>query len=324
MKKITKLIVGALGLSITLSLTGCVVGPWGGVAIVNPFSGWGEYRKARKNYEEQEVIRDEARKQQLILKSKSVPQVIYHIDKNRYLTLENYSNCDDGSIYYHNDIKNIKTKLWFLSEGTMNYKGKFIWAAKNDDLLVLPFVRGDNDPCGDSVRGCARSILSVSNDGGKNFQRIIFRAIYSSDSKNYTIVITDDAIYIKKDRFSAEKYAINSAGEFYNVRQAWIKDELYKEILKLGVPEDALDKTRSSGFDGNLLINKYHYTEAQIYKLDIKSSALFDTLNDSPFIEKLPNIKTGNLGSSKFSCTMPSPKNTLNVDKIIGEVTDAS
>ena len=253
------------------------------------------------------------------------PQVVYRIYKNRYINLDNYSNCNSGSLYYYNDNKKTKTRLWHNSKAIMNYKGKFIWAVKSDNIMAIPLVRGDNDPCGDSVRGCARSILSVSNDGGKNFQRIIFRAMYSSDSKNYTIVITDDAIYIKKDRFSAEKYVVNSSGNFYNVRQAWIKDELYKEILKLGVPQDALDKTRSSGFDGNLLINKYHYTEAQIYKLDIKSSALFDTLNDSPFIEKLPNIKTGNLGSSKFSCTMPSPKKApLDDGPIIEGVNHAS
>ncbi|MCR9003459.1 T6SS immunity protein Tli3 family protein [Rahnella perminowiae] len=111
------------------------------------------------------------------------PQVIYRIDKNRYLTLEDYSNCDDGSIYYHNDNKKIKTKLWFLSKGTMNYQGKFIWAAKNDDMLAIPLVSGDNDACGDSLRGCAYSILSASNDGGKNFSDITFGAINSSSSK---------------------------------------------------------------------------------------------------------------------------------------------
>ncbi|MBU9808613.1 hypothetical protein J1785_02405, partial [Rahnella sp. SL6] len=138
------------------------------------------------------------------------PQVIYRIDKNRYLTLEDYSNCDDGSIYYHNDNKKIKTKLWFLSKGTMNYKGKFIWAAKNDDMLAIPLVSGDNDACGDSLRGCAYSILSASNDGGKKFSDIKFGAINSSNSKNYTIVLTDDAIYIKNEGYTADKYMVNS------------------------------------------------------------------------------------------------------------------
>lgn len=240
------------------------------------------------------------------------PQVIYRIDKNRYLTLEDYSNCDDGSIYYHSDNKNIKTKLWFLSKGTMNYKGKFIWAAENDDILVLPFVRGDNDACGDPLRGCAYSILSASHDGGKKFSDIKFHATDSSGSKDYIIVVTDDAIYIKSDRYPAtEKYAINSAGEFYNVRQAWIQDEFYKGMLKFGVPEDVLDKTNPMGYYDRTLINKYHYTEAQVDELGVKSLALFHTLNYSPFTEKLPDIETSKLGSSKFSCntiSLPSQK----------------
>ncbi|MEG3133012.1 hypothetical protein SC206_05455 [Rouxiella sp. T17] len=324
MKKITKLIVSALGLSITLSLTGCVVGPWGGVAIVNPFSGWGEYRKARKNYEEQRVIKIEARKKEKLAEVYNPPQVVYRIDKNRYINLENYSNCNTGTLYYYNDNKKIKTKLWHYSKAIMNYKGKFIWAAKNDNIMAIPLVSGDDDSCGNSGSGCAYSILSASNDGGKNFQRIIFSAIDSADSEDYTIVITDDAIYIKSDRYTADKYVLNSTGEFYNVRQAWIKAELYKAMLKWGVPEDALDKTDSRGSYNALLKNKYHFTEAQLYALRVKSSDLRYTLNHSPFVEQLPSIKPSNFSSSKFSCTMPSPKNTLNDAKIIAEIIDAS
>ncbi len=31
------------------------------------------------------------------------PQIIYRIDKNRYLTLENYISCDKGGQVYYND-----------------------------------------------------------------------------------------------------------------------------------------------------------------------------------------------------------------------------
>ncbi|MBU9823781.1 T6SS immunity protein Tli3 family protein [Rahnella perminowiae] len=313
MKKITKLIVSALSLSAVISMTGCAVGPWGGLAIGNPFSGIAEARQAREYNERQEALKIEAtKKQQLAATIYNPPQVIYRIDKNRYLTLEDYSNCDDGSIYYHNDNKKIKTKLWFLSRGTMNYKGKFIWAAKNDDMLAIPLVSGDNDACGDSLRGCAYSILSASNDGGKNFSDIKFGAINSSSSKNYTIVLTDDAIYFKSNLYpSTDKYAINSNGEFYNVRQAWIQDEFYKGMIKLGVPEDVLDKTNPMGYYDRALINKYHYTEAQVDELGVKSLALFHTLNNSSFTEKLPDIQTSNLGSSKFSCNTTSLSSQL-------------
>ncbi len=118
MKKLT-LLAGALVFSLT-SLNGCAVTPPPVQTSTQP-----EKRAVQPIH--------------------NPPQVIYRIDKNRYLTLEDYSNCDDGSIYYHNDNKKIKTKLWFLSRGTMNYKGKFIWAAKNDDMLAIPLVSGDND-----------------------------------------------------------------------------------------------------------------------------------------------------------------------------------
>ncbi|PKE27426.1 hypothetical protein CWS43_27025 [Rahnella sp. AA] len=241
------------------------------------------------------------------------PQVIYRIDKDRYLTLEDYTNCDDGSIYYHNDNKKIKTKLWFLSRGTMNYKGKFIWAAKNDDILALPFVRGDNDACGDPLRGCAYSILSVSNDGGKTFSNIKFHASNSSSSKDYTIISTDNAIYIKSTYYDAEKYQVNSAGEFYNVRQTWIEDAFYKGMLKFGVPEDVLVKSNPLGYSFIWLKDKHHYSDAQIHEVDIKADALFNQLNNSPTLETLPNDKLGSSLSSKFSCNvdlMPTkPKN---------------
>jgi len=242
------------------------------------------------------------------------PQVIYHIDKNRYLTLEDYSNCDDGSIYYHNDNKKIKTKLWFLSRGTMNYKGKFIWAAKNDDMLAIPLVSGDNDACGDSLRGCAYSILSASSDGGKKFSDIKFGAINSSSSKNYTIVVTDDAIYFKSNLYpSTDKYAINSNGEFYNVRQAWIQDEFYKGMIKLGVPEDVLVKKNPLGYSDLRLTNKYHYSEAQNAALIVKAAALFDKYNDSPITEKLPDLKQDSSASNRFSCkTTLQPSQTQN------------
>ncbi|WP_223509513.1 hypothetical protein [Rahnella sp. GSA61A] len=170
------------------------------------------------------------------------PQVIYRIDKNRYLTLEDYSNCDDGSIYYRNDSKKIKTKLWFLSKGTMNYKGKFIWAAKNDDMLAIPLVSGDNAPCGDPLRGCAYSILSASNDGGKTFNDIKFRATDSSASKDYTIVISDNAIYIKSINYNADKYVRNNEGAFIQPRELSINNIFYKKLLAMGIPDDALDK----------------------------------------------------------------------------------
>lgn len=33
------------------------------------------------------------------------PQVVYRIDKDRYIGMEDYTNCNNGHLYYHNDAK---------------------------------------------------------------------------------------------------------------------------------------------------------------------------------------------------------------------------
>lgn len=241
------------------------------------------------------------------------PQVIYRIDKNRYLTLEDYSNCDDGSIYYHNDNKKIKAKLWFLSKGTMNYKGKFIWAAKNDDMLAIPLVSGDNDACGDPLRGCAYSILSASNDGGKTFSDIKFGAINSSSSKNYTIVLTDDAIYISAQGYAADKYMVNSSGALIQPREILINNIFFKKMLAMGIPQDALDKENSLGISGRLLSTKYSYTDEQLSDLGSKiSTEYYDIRNKTPE-DVIPKLMPFPQSATQFTCNaalLPTqPKN---------------
>ena len=232
------------------------------------------------------------------------PQVIYRIDKNRYLTLEDYSNCDDGSIYYHNDKTKIKTKLWFLSKGTMNYKGKFIWAAKRDDMLAIPLVSGDNDACGDPLRGCAYSILSTSIDGGKKFSDIKFGAINSSSSKNYTIVLTDDAIYIKNEGYTADKYIVNSTGAFIQPREILINDIFYKKMLTIGIPQDVLDKENPLGISGRLLSTKYSYTAEQLSELGSKISIIYYDIRNKTPEDVIPSLELYSQITIHFSCNL--------------------
>ncbi|WP_336369302.1 T6SS immunity protein Tli3 family protein [Rahnella perminowiae] len=230
------------------------------------------------------------------------PQVIYRIDKNRYLTLEDYSNCDDGSIYYHNDNKKIKTKLWFLSKGTMNYQGKFIWAAKNDDMLAIPLVSGDNDACGDSLRGCAYSILSASNDGGKKFSDIKFRASDSSASKDYTIVISDNAIYIKSINYNADKYVNNNDGVFIQPRELSINNIFYKKLLAMGIPDDVLDKSNPLDVNGSLLSTKYSYSNEQLSDLGNKVSTLYYDIRDNTPQDTIPKLMPFPHSTTQFTC----------------------
>ncbi len=108
MKKITKLIISALSLSVVISVTGCAVGPWGGLIIGNPFSGIAEARQAREYNERQAELKKEALQKELLAeKTYGPPQVIYRIDKKRYITLENYTHCDNGQIFFHNDEQKI-------------------------------------------------------------------------------------------------------------------------------------------------------------------------------------------------------------------------
>jgi hypothetical protein len=304
MKKEAKLIIRALSISTVLIMTGCAVGPWGGVAIGNPFSGLADARKAREYEERQKVIKKElANKEQLAIKPiYGPPQIIYRIDENRYITLEDYTNCDNGSIYYHNDRNQIKTKLWFLSRGTMNYKGKLIWAAKNDDMLAIPLVRGDNDACGDSLRGCAHSILSLSHDGGKTFGKIKFGAIDSSGSKEYTIVVTDDAIYIKSDRYPADKYLLNSNDTIIQPREDLVNEIFLNKMIALGIPNDALDNENPLAIKGGLLSNKYHYTEKQLSELGRKISTIYYEVRNTIPQDEIPYLKQLPQSTTHFSC----------------------
>ncbi len=286
MKKLT-LLAGALVFSLT-SLNGCAVTPPPMQTSTQP-----EKRSVQPIH--------------------NPPQVIYRIDKNRYLTLEDYSNCDDGSIYYHNDNKKIKTKLRFLSKGTMNYKGKFIWAAKNDDMLAIPLVSGDNDACGDPLRGCAYSILSASHDGGKNFSDIKFHATDSSGSKDYTTVVTDDAIYIKAEGYAADKYIVNSSGVFIQPREISINDIFFKRMLAMGIPQDALDKENPLDISGKLLSTKYSYTDEQLSDLGSKISTIYYDIRNKTPEDVIPDLKPSSQITTHFSCELDlEPQQTKN------------
>ncbi|WP_423827299.1 T6SS immunity protein Tli3 family protein, partial [Serratia marcescens] len=70
------------------------------------------------------------------------PQIIYRIDKNRYLTLENYISCDKGGqVYYNDSQRGIKTHLgWDIEfydfsyrrgNNLVAYKGSVINGADN-------------------------------------------------------------------------------------------------------------------------------------------------------------------------------------------------
>ncbi len=81
------------------------------------------------------------------------PQIIYRIDKNRYLTLENYISCDKGGqVYYNDSQRGIKHTGWDIEfydfsyrrgNNLVAYKGSVINGADNG-YLALPAHLPDN------------------------------------------------------------------------------------------------------------------------------------------------------------------------------------
>lgn len=94
------------------------------------------------------------------------PQVIFSLDKNRYLTFENYSKCDgDGILYFNDTLNGIRTRIQYGSPtflGRMNLNG-------DPNILAFPDAPGPAAQfCGD--RGCSLAI-NYSLDGGRTFDR---------------------------------------------------------------------------------------------------------------------------------------------------------
>jgi len=127
------------------------------------------------------------------------PQVIYRIDDHRFISLENYKDCQVGTSYYIDTRKNIRIEL---GRGTTeNYLGRLINADPTEQNIVVPSSRPPNYPCSD--RGCSMPFY-YSTDGGKSFQRGDDYMRYTwrpyQDSKNYIISVTSDRLYVAKDR----------------------------------------------------------------------------------------------------------------------------
>lgn len=126
----------------------------------------------------------------------SPPQVIYRIDDHRYVTLEHYRDCNHGESFYNDTKKNIRTMIGI---GRIeNFQGKIFNADPDEKNVVLPRALPPRIACSD--RGCTVALL-YSTDGGENFHLLVYMP-HSFDpykeSKNYTISVTKDSLYINK------------------------------------------------------------------------------------------------------------------------------
>lgn len=186
--------------SVCLSLTGCfVVG-----------MAFDRYHPPKLNFYEFDVP----------------PQTIYQIDDHRFFTLENYQDCEHGGIVYYNDTKkNIKKYLVggssngdiYTSNKIINWKGGVIYAA-SDDVIAYPWLyttRNDRDPIGNET------LVAHSNNKDGDY---ISTSTGGSPGWGKTIVITDDAVFIKDDNplphTGITKYDIpykNGSSNYYDV-----------------------------------------------------------------------------------------------------------
>ncbi len=139
------------------------------------------------------------------------PQIIYRIDKNRYLTLENYISCDKGGqVYYNDSQRGIKTHLgWDIEfydisyrrgNNLVAYKGSVINGADNG-YLALPGA-STRQYCGSgrSERGCPLFFF-FSADHGKTFIYKIIAEEYSTPERfsKLKVVVANDGVYLKDE-----------------------------------------------------------------------------------------------------------------------------
>ncbi|MCA8089615.1 hypothetical protein LGM65_01725 [Burkholderia anthina] len=143
-----------------------------------------------------------------VLPYDSPPQIIYRIDDHRFVTLENYRNCNYGQAYYNDARAGIKTGLGRAS--VENYQGKLI----NSDLTGenLAFPSGAPPYLGTSDHGVDVGLL-YSTDGGRNFSAMVYmRHSFDpfEDSKNYSVFVTREKLYVAKKWGDDDAYVVVS------------------------------------------------------------------------------------------------------------------
>lgn len=193
------------------------------------------------------------------------PQIIYRIDKNRYLTLENYISCDKGGqVYYNDSQRGIKTHLgWDIEfydisyrrgNNLVAYKGSVINGADNG-YLALPGA-STRQYCGSgrSERGCPLFFF-FSADHGKTFIYKIIAEEYSTPERfsKLKVVVANDGDYLKdesqtesvfshpiglRDLHSVNKLRF-SDGKLISVYDDWQKkvhELVRKELIRKKMP----------------------------------------------------------------------------------------
>lgn len=136
------------------------------------------------------------------------PQVIYRIDDNRFMSLEDYADCHYGTTYFNDTRQGIRTKFG-RGGGIPSYQGRLINADPTGRNIVIPSSFPPNGVCPD--KGCNIAFI-YSTDGGRSFSSggYYMRNTWNpyKDSANYIVVATDDRIYIANKRGSDDYYVV--------------------------------------------------------------------------------------------------------------------
>ena len=122
-------------------------------------------------------------------------QVIYRIDDHRFISLENYSDCNHGDTYYNDTKEGIRKKLG--RNGIENFQGRLINADPTGKNIAIPSSQPPERACSD--RGCSVSLI-YSTDSGRTFHGMVYMKSFDPfrDSKDYTVTLTTDAVYVSE------------------------------------------------------------------------------------------------------------------------------
>ncbi|HFD3988274.1 T6SS immunity protein Tli3 family protein [Klebsiella quasipneumoniae] len=138
-------------------------------------------------------------------------QIIYRIDKNRYLTLENYISCDEGGqVYYNDSLRGIKTQLGWDDDfydfayrrgnNLAAYRGSIINGADNGYLAFPGASTRQYCGGGNSTTGCP-VFFFFSADYGKTFIYKIVAEEYSTPERfnKLKVVVANDGVYLRDE-----------------------------------------------------------------------------------------------------------------------------
>lgn len=215
---------------------------------------------------------------------KSPQQEIYRVDKDRYITLENYKDCEVGGIMkWHDERQNLHVTMSRYKDGRNGFwPGKFSIDPGNERIAVATFGCGDKN---------CNLWISFSNDGGKTWDE------FSSEQYSYYAYKKEDSSRLKaintEVRVTAEGviYVIPQHRQFfYRNRLDGTKQQRWDDIQSTGLT----DRRCWRGVGESL-------AEDECEAKNSPNSPLPEGKYDPRNLSSIPNIKSPS-GQERFTC----------------------